>query len=81
MDFSRTLTAQDNFYFYYFHLALREGIDATRPSRLAARNHVDSDIQLDFYEEKERLVKGFLNFFVQRALQCGNCRTILLTLN
>jgi hypothetical protein len=38
-------------------------------------------IQIDFYEEEERQGKGFRNFFVQRALQCGNCRTILLTLN
>jgi hypothetical protein len=43
MDFSRTSTSQDNFYFYYFHLASRKGIDATWSSRLAARDQVDSD--------------------------------------
>jgi hypothetical protein len=41
IDFSRTLTAQGNFYFYCFHLASRKGIEATRSSRFAARDQVD----------------------------------------
>jgi hypothetical protein len=52
-DFSRTSTAQDNFYFYCFHLASRKGIDATRLLTLAARDHVDSDPPLDFYEKRK----------------------------
>jgi hypothetical protein len=43
IDFSRTLTAQESFYSYFFHLASQKGIDATRSSRLAARDQVDSD--------------------------------------
>jgi hypothetical protein len=45
VDFSRTLTARENFYFYCFHLASRKGIDATRSSRFAAREQVDRDFQ------------------------------------
>jgi hypothetical protein len=41
--FLRTLTAQENFYFYCFHLASRKGIDATRSSRVAARDQIDKD--------------------------------------
>jgi hypothetical protein len=43
IDFSRTLTAQEILYFYCFHSASRKRIDATRSSRLAARDQVDSD--------------------------------------
>jgi hypothetical protein len=43
IDLSRTLTAQENFYFYCFHLASRKGIDAMRSSRFVARDHVDRD--------------------------------------
>jgi hypothetical protein len=43
IDFSRTLIAEESFYFYCFHSASRKGIDATRSSRLAARDQVDSD--------------------------------------
>jgi hypothetical protein len=46
INFSRTLTAQENF--YCFHLASRKGIDATRSSRLAARGQVDSDYPTRF---------------------------------
>jgi hypothetical protein len=45
INFSRTWTAQENFYFYCFHLASRKGIDATRSSRFATRDQVDRDSQ------------------------------------
>jgi hypothetical protein len=45
IDFSRTLTAQENFYFYCFHLASRKGIDTPRSSRFEARDQVDRDFQ------------------------------------
>jgi hypothetical protein len=45
IDFSRILTAQENFYFYCFHSTSQKGIDATRSSRFAARNQVDGDYQ------------------------------------
>jgi hypothetical protein len=45
IDFSRTLIARENFFFYCFHLASRKGIDATRSSRFAARDQVDRDFQ------------------------------------
>jgi hypothetical protein len=45
IDFSRTLTTQENFYFCCFHLASRKRIDATRSSRFVARDQVDRDFQ------------------------------------
>jgi hypothetical protein len=44
-DYSRTLTAQENFYVYGFCLAGRKGIDATRLSRLAAWGQVGRTYQ------------------------------------
>jgi hypothetical protein len=52
VDYSRTLTARENFYVYDFRLAGRRGIDATRSSRLAARGQVDRSFE-DQYKKRE----------------------------
>jgi hypothetical protein len=50
-DFSKNLDCSRNSYFY--HLSDRKRVDAKRSSNLAARDQVDTDYQIDFYEEKE----------------------------
>jgi hypothetical protein len=64
IDFSRTLTTRENFYFYCFHLARRKGIDATRSSRIAAWGQVDRDSQKTI-TKKGTLIKEFHSFLYE----------------
>jgi hypothetical protein len=52
-DYSRTLTAQENFYVQCSPLASRREIDATRSSRFVARDQFDRDFQKTIMKKKK----------------------------
>jgi hypothetical protein len=70
--------AQENFYFYCFHLISKKGIDTPRSSRFAARDQVDRDFQKTILK-KRKANKRVPEFLVRKITSCGNFRTICLT--
>jgi hypothetical protein len=76
MDDFSTLTTREpwllekSFYFYYFHLASRDRIDATRSSRIAAWDQVNDDFQKTITKER-RLPKESQMFLYERWLYVG----------
>jgi hypothetical protein len=66
------------FYFYYFHLASRNRIDATRSSRLVAWDQVDRNFHKTIMR-KRKANKRVPKFSCMKITSCGNFRIILLT--
>jgi hypothetical protein len=73
IDFSRTLTAQENFYVYCFHLASRKELmlQGRRELRHEAKS---TEISKRPLWGKGRLIKEFHNFLYERWLQVGTSK-------
>jgi hypothetical protein len=76
VDYSRTLTAQENFYVYGFRLAGRKGIDTKRSSRLAAWCQVDRTFPKSIMR-KRKANKRVPISPIRRWLQVGTSRNKL----
>jgi hypothetical protein len=73
-DYSRALTAQENFYAYCFHLASSKEIWCYKVVEFCGKRPIRQRFPKDHYEEKGRLMKEFHNLLYERWLHVGTSK-------